>query len=70
MAHDIRDNVVDFVNYWSQKTEIKISKFIRLIGIGTSKFYDWKKRYGKVNEHNLMDTTGFLARRLEHPNEG
>ena len=34
VAHDIRDNVVDFVNYWSKKTEIKISKFIRWIGIG------------------------------------
>ena len=22
------------------------------IGIGTSKFYNWKLRYGKVNEHN------------------
>jgi putative transposase len=22
------------------------------IGIGTSKFHDWKKRFGKVNEHN------------------
>ena len=22
------------------------------MGLGTSKFYDWKNRYGKVNEHN------------------
>ena len=22
------------------------------MGISSSKFYDWKKRYGKVNEHN------------------
>ena len=25
---------------------------IRWIGISTSKFYDWRERYGKVNEHN------------------
>jgi transposase InsO family protein len=25
---------------------------VRWIGIGSSKFYDWKPRYGKVNEHN------------------
>ena len=25
---------------------------IRWIGISTSKFYDWRGRYGKVNEHN------------------
>jgi len=22
------------------------------IGIGASKFHDWKRRFGKVNEHN------------------
>ena len=26
--------------------------FLPWIGIGTSKFYDWKARFGKVNEHN------------------
>ena len=29
-----------------------MNRFIPWIGIGTSKFYDWKARYGKVNEHN------------------
>jgi transposase InsO family protein len=24
------------------------------LGVGGSKFYDWKKRYGKVNEHNAL----------------
>ena len=24
------------------------------IGIGSSKFYQWKERYGKVNEHNAQ----------------
>jgi len=80
VAHDIRDNVVDFVNYWSQKTEIKISNFIRWIGISTSKFYDWKKRYGKVNEHNSWIPRDFwledwekeaiIKYFLEHPHEG
>lgn len=23
-----------------------------MLGIGASKFYDWKRRYGKINEHN------------------
>jgi len=25
---------------------------VRWLGVATSKFYDWQKRYGKVNEHN------------------
>jgi putative transposase len=44
--------VVDFVQTWSPKTEIPISNFIAWIVIRKSKFYNWIKRYGKVNEHN------------------
>jgi putative transposase len=43
---------VDFVRGWSGKTEIAIGRFLRWIELGTSKFYDWRRRYGKVNEHN------------------
>lgn len=49
---DIRDSVVDFARTWSDKTEITITRFIVWIGITQSKFYHWRKRYGKVNEHN------------------
>ena len=40
------------MRYYSDKTEIAAADFIRGIGIARSKYYDWKKRYGKVNEHN------------------
>jgi len=49
---DIRDEVIDYVRYYSDKTEIAAGNFIRRIGIARSKYYDWKHRYGKVNEHN------------------
>ncbi len=52
MAHDIRDGIVDFVGYWSRRTGIDICRFVGWIGISSSKFYDWRSRYGKVNEHN------------------
>ena len=52
MAHDTRDEVVDFVRSWSDKTEIPMNRFMPWLGVGTSKFYDWKARFGKVNEHN------------------
>ena len=29
-----------------------MNKFIPWLGIGSSKFYNWKLRFGKVNEHN------------------
>lgn len=49
---DTRDQVVDFVRLWSEKTGIVMSKFIVWLGITKSKFYGWRDRYGQVNEHN------------------
>ena len=48
----MRDGVVDYVRYWSDKTEIAAMNIVNQIGISRSKFYDWKQRYGKINEHN------------------
>jgi transposase InsO family protein len=52
VPHDTRDQIVDFVRTWSDKTDIPVCRFLPWIGIGTSKFHDWKQRFGKVNEHN------------------
>jgi putative transposase len=45
VLHDIRDTVVDFVRDWSDKTDIPVCRFLPWIGIGASKFHDWKKRF-------------------------
>ncbi len=52
VPHDVRDLVVDFVRCWSEKTEIGTGRFIYWLGVRASKFYDWRERYGRVNEHN------------------
>jgi putative transposase len=49
---DVRDQVVDFVRRWSERAEISVGRFIRWLGVTASKFYDWRQRYGCVNEHN------------------
>lgn len=43
---------MDFVRRWNEKTELPTNRFISWLGIGSSKFYNWRERYGKVNEHN------------------
>jgi len=45
---------VDYVNYWSERAEVPAKRIAHWLGVGGSKFYDWKKRYGKVNEHNAL----------------
>jgi putative transposase len=52
VPHDTRDALVDFVRGWSDKTEIPVCRFLPWLGIGASKFHDWKLRFGKANEHN------------------
>lgn len=43
---------MDFIGYWSSRTEIPTKTLITWAEITTSKFYDWKRRYGRLNEHN------------------
>jgi putative transposase len=71
---------MDFVNDWSEKTEIPLKSFIAWLDIGKSKFYTWRDRYGKVNEHNGKIPRDFwledwekqaiLDYEAEHPDEG
>ena len=43
---------MDFVRRWSEATEIGAGRFVGWLGVSSSKFYDWRERYGRVNEHN------------------
>jgi putative transposase len=46
--------VVDFVRTWSEKTELPVEKFVGWLGVARGKFFDWRTRYGKANEHNAL----------------
>jgi len=52
VAHDVRDEVVDFVNRWSSRTDLAVQRMVGWLSVSSSKFYNWRSRYGKVNEHN------------------
>jgi putative transposase len=40
------------VNHWTKRAEQPARRILGWLGLGTSKFHDWKHRYGKSNEHN------------------
>jgi len=44
--------VVDFVTALNGKTGIGQQRLVGWLGLARSKFYAWKQRYGKANEHN------------------
>jgi len=52
VPHDTRDEVVDFVRDMSAKTELSTTKILEWLEIGRGKYFDWRRRYGKANEHN------------------
>ncbi len=68
------------MQYWNSRTDLPLKIFIVWLGISTSKFYNWKKRYGKVNEHNGLVPRDFWLEEWEkaaiidfhrqHPLEG
>jgi putative transposase len=80
VPHDVRDEVVDFMNRWSDRTEIALVRMTDWLGLRSSKFYDWRRRYGKVNEHNAWvprdhwledwEKQAILNFEAEHPLEG
>jgi len=71
---------MDFVNDWSAKAEIPVIRFIAWLGIASSTFYSWRKRYGNVNEHNgkiprdfwleAWERDAIIAYHEDHPLEG
>ena len=52
MEPDVRDAVVDFVRKWSEKTQTAVARLVAWLEIVRSKYQDWTRRYGRVNEHN------------------
>jgi transposase InsO family protein len=77
---DVRDQVVDCVASMAEKTELPVSWFVRRLRVQPGKFYDWRLRYGRVNEHNHAvprdhwiepwEREAILRYRAEYPLEG
>lgn len=71
---------MDSVAKWSERTGIAVKRIVPWLGLRENKFYDWKQRYGRVNEHNgqvprdwwLTDAevAAILRFHDEHPLEG
>ena len=43
---------MDFISDLADLTGLPVTRFVGWSGLTKAKFYDWKRRYGKVNEHN------------------
>jgi putative transposase len=43
---------VDFVRRWADRTGIAVLSFLVWLGLAAGKWHNWRKRYGRANEHN------------------
>lgn len=44
--------MVDFIRTWSEKTGLLIERLLGWLELSAGKYYDWRQRYGKINQHN------------------
>ena len=47
----IRSWILSDAGQRRQRLEISVGRFPPWLGIGASKFYDWRESYGRLNEH-------------------
>ena len=72
--------MVDFVTALNEKTGLSQQRLVGWLAVNRSKFYAWKCRYGKANEHNgrvprdcwlePWERDAITAYFIEHPDEG
>ena len=43
---------MDFVRSWAEKTGLTIEQLLKWLELSAGKFYDWRQRYGRANQHN------------------
>jgi transposase InsO family protein len=49
---DLRDQAVDVVGCWSEKTGFPMDRLLAWLGLSVGKYYNWRQRYGRSNQHN------------------
>ncbi len=72
--------MIDFVEHWTEKTELPRRRFLGWLGLKPGKYYAWQERYGQANGHNgqvprdhwleSWEREAILRFRAEHPLEG
>ncbi len=72
--------MVDFIRRWSEKTGLAVCLLVCWLGIAASKYHDWRRRYGRANEHNAWvprdhwlqewEKRAILAFQEQYPLEG
>jgi putative transposase len=76
----LREEVVDFIESWSQRTGLAVKQLLKWLDLPGGKYHDWRSRRGRANGHNGAQPRGFwllesereaiIAFAVGHPLEG
>ena len=44
--------MIDFIRIWTDKTGLAVDRVLQWLDLSAGKYYDWRQRYGKTNQHN------------------
>jgi len=55
----LRDEVVAFVDSWSERTGLPVKRLLKWLGIAASKYHAWQARGGIPNRHNGAQARDF-----------
>lgn len=67
VPHDVRDEIVDFVNYWSERGELEARRIVGWVGIGPSKFSSGRRTMEAALRRGQRAQRPRPARPLDHP---
>lgn len=80
MSEEIREEVITFVETWSERTALPVKRLLKWLGLRAGKYHAWKARRGAPNRHNgaqprhfwLLDweREAIIAFAAENPLEG
>ena len=57
---------MDFIQELSARTELAATRVVGGLGIARGKFFDWRQRYGKTNEHSALVPRDHWLDETEH----
>jgi len=77
---DRRNEVVEYIRYWQNRTGHKIKEMLDWLSLSSSKYYDWLHRQEQANRHNAVlpktnwllawEVAAIIAYRSHHLEEG
>lgn len=56
---------MDFVRIWTEKTGLAVDRMLKCLDLSAGKFYDWRSRYGQINQHNAKVPRDFWLEEWE-----